>query len=152
MAATHGKDLLANSEGPTPSGSGANTPAPSEAPKASSSAPAAKASKPASKAQAVNTASVSAESSFMISASDLFELLTNENKVPTWTRNPAKIKAEPGSEIALFGGNITGKVLSVEKPSKFVSTWRAPGWPEGAVCSRVAIACLEPLAQDILAL
>lgn len=30
----------------------------------------------------------------------------------------------------LPGGNIVGKVTSVDPPKRFVQTWRAPQWPE----------------------
>lgn len=87
------------------------------------------------------------------SAADLFDLLTNDAKVPSWSRNKATIKPEAGAEVSLFGkqclltrlafravwlisaillgGNITGKVLSVSAPDFFSQTWRAPTWPEG---------------------
>jgi len=48
-----------------------------------------------------------------------------------WTRNPAKMSPEVGSEMELFGGNIRGKVQTVEAPKKIVTSWRAPTWPEG---------------------
>lgn len=41
------------------------------------------------------------------------------------------MKAEVGAEMSLFGGNIVGKVLSVDRPKEFVTTWRAPTWPAG---------------------
>lgn len=81
------------------------------------------------KGKAINTTSLRLDGQFMSSASDLFNMLTDEAKIPMWSRNPAKMKPEVGAEMSLFGGNITGKVLSVNKPKEFVTTWRAPTWP-----------------------
>lgn len=39
----------------------------------------------------------------MQAAADLFDLLTNDQKVPSWSRNKATIKPEVGAEVSLFG-------------------------------------------------
>ncbi|EGG02040.1 uncharacterized protein MELLADRAFT_44926 [Melampsora larici-populina 98AG31] len=80
-------------------------------------------------AKTINTTSIRLDGQFMSSASDLFDVLTNESKIPMWSRNPAKMKPEAGAEMSLFGGNITGKVISVDQPKEFITTWRAPTWP-----------------------
>ncbi|MBW0464834.1 hypothetical protein O181_004549 [Austropuccinia psidii MF-1] len=77
----------------------------------------------------INTTNIRIEAQFMSSASDLFDVLTDEEKIPTWSRNTAQMKLEIGGEMSLFGGNIKGKVLSVDRPKEFVTTWRAPTWP-----------------------
>ncbi|BGP46193.1 Co-chaperone [Rhodotorula kratochvilovae] len=131
MLAVHGADLLADVEAPSSSTSGASTPAPSSAPTASSSATAASVStsKPSAPAK-LNTATVRATGEFQCDAETLFDFLTNAQKIPAWTRNPAQMAPEVGTDVALFGGNIRGKVESVERPKAFTMTWRAPTWPE----------------------
>ncbi|WAR59819.1 hypothetical protein PtB15_11B460 [Puccinia triticina] len=121
----------------TPGGSGTSTPQPTAGNLQTKSAPTAAPvpvddpSTKTSKGDVVNTSSVRIDGQFMCSASDLFDFLTDESKIPMWSRNPAKMKPEVGAEMSLFGGNVTGKVVSVERPKEFVTTWRAPTWPSG---------------------
>ncbi|KAG0143768.1 hypothetical protein CROQUDRAFT_660858 [Cronartium quercuum f. sp. fusiforme G11] len=86
-------------------------------------------SKDSNQNKSINTTTIRLEAQFMSSADDLFDVLTNESKIPMWSRNPAKMKPEVGAELSLFGGNIKGKVISVNKPNEFITTWRAPTWP-----------------------
>ena len=89
---THGKDLTVSAD---PSRAG--TPAPGGgAPSSGAATPsggAAAAPKPAAKkpeAKAVNTAKVTVDATFMASADDLFSILTDEKRIPAWTRAPAQ--------------------------------------------------------------
>lgn len=134
MLETHGKDLLADDGSSTPA-SGSSTPAaPAAAPKSTptvpSSATVASATASMSKAS-FNTAVVKANGEFASDAEGLFEFLTSAEKIPLWSRNPAKMAPEVGAEMSLFGGNIAGKVTEVNRPTSFTTTWRAPTWPEG---------------------
>ncbi|KAA1104439.1 hypothetical protein PGT21_023522 [Puccinia graminis f. sp. tritici] len=121
----------------TPGGSGTTTPQPSAANLQTKSAPTAAPvpaddpSTKSNKGNVVNTSSVRIDGQFMCSASDLFDFLTDESKIPMWSRNPAKMKPEVGAEMSLFGGNVTGKVISVDRPKEMITTWRAPTWPAG---------------------
>ncbi|GAA6011650.1 hypothetical protein JCM11491_004721 [Sporobolomyces phaffii] len=138
MVATHGKDLLdaaaeANAAAASTSSSaetsGANSPAPASAP------PTAKASSSKSASQSLSslslsTAVVRATGEFQADAATLWEFLTNADKLPMWTRNPAKMAPKVDAEMELFGGNIKGKVQQVDVPKKIVTTWRAPTWPD----------------------
>ncbi|GAA6001077.1 hypothetical protein JCM10207_007402 [Rhodosporidiobolus poonsookiae] len=129
MIAHHGKDLLSDDADSAP-GSGASTPAPSTSttPAPSSSAAAAK---PATKPFAtVNTATVRATGEFQCDAESLFDFLTNKDKVPAWSRNPAQIEPKEGAEVVMFGGNIRGKIQKVDRPKLVTMSWRAPTWPE----------------------
>ncbi|GAA5970099.1 hypothetical protein JCM11641_000267 [Rhodosporidiobolus odoratus] len=132
MVAHHGKDLLAeanaDSGASTPSSSSAATPS-VPSPPAQAAAPAATLSS-AAKSLSLNTATVRATGEFQCDAASLWDFLTNKDKVPAWSRNPAQIDEKEGSEVVLFGGNIRGKVIKVEKPKVFVMSWRAPTWPE----------------------
>ena len=98
---THGKDLTVSAEP-----SRQSTPAPS----GSSSAPAPAANDAALKKKAdgagvvkstqkaTNTTAVSVDAHFMASADDLFGLLTDEKRIPAWTRAPAKVRGLSGDE------------------------------------------------------
>lgn len=119
-----------------------------------SSSTTASAAKPVKKV--ANSSTVRVEAQFMVSASDLFDILTNEARIPQWTRAPAQVgdaaanyldseltdiplrlnqsKPEAGGDFSLFGGGVVGKFVTVEKPTSFVQTWklRSPTWPAGA--------------------
>ncbi|KAG8796774.1 hypothetical protein FRC12_000024 [Ceratobasidium sp. 428] len=126
MLDTHGKDLTVIG---TPNTTTPGTPAPTPA--------GAPLSKPVS-AKAVtqgitNATTVTVDASFMASADDLFELLTDEKKIPAWSHAPAQSQAAVGGPFSLFGGGVTGKYTELQKPAKIVSTWKvgSPSWPAG---------------------
>ena len=75
--------LLPTMGTPAPTGNG------SAAPAASSSSAAAK---PVKKAEEINTTTVEIDATFAASADDLFSLMTDERRIPTWTRAPAKVR------------------------------------------------------------
>lgn len=132
----HGKDMLAAPETASGSASGSSTPAATTAAAASStSTPVAKdAASTAAAAPKINTSEVSVSAELRVSAADLWELLTSEQKIPTWSRSSAQFSPTPGAPFALFGGSVTGKILSASKPSAFSSTWAlagGSGWPAG---------------------
>lgn len=83
----HGKDLTVSTE-PSRSGTPANAPTPPVP--ATASAPPARAA-PAVKSESLNTTRVSVNATFMAAADDLFDLLTNEKRIPMWTRAPAQV-------------------------------------------------------------
>ncbi|OCH92085.1 hypothetical protein OBBRIDRAFT_791602 [Obba rivulosa] len=134
---THGKDLTVSA---TPTREG--TPAPSaSAATATTSTPTnvAAAARPAAKAAstAVNTSTVTVEANFMASADDLFSLLTDEKRIPAWTRAPAQSTPQPGAEYSLFGGGVRGKYVSLSPPKEIVQTWalQSPSWPSDHVAT-----------------
>ena len=87
---THGKDLTVSTD-PSRSGTPANASTPSVLATASAQpAKAAPAVKPV-KNESLNTTRVSVTAIFMAAADDLFDLLTNENRIPMWTRAPAQV-------------------------------------------------------------
>lgn len=90
---THGKDLTVSAQPsrqgtPAPSGSGSAAPAASTG----NDAALKKGSAVKTAQKANNTTSVSVDAHFMASADDLFNLLTDEKRIPTWTRAPAKVR------------------------------------------------------------
>ncbi|KAF9556002.1 hypothetical protein CPC08DRAFT_642098 [Agrocybe pediades] len=129
---THGKDLQVSAD---PSRS--STPAPASAPVSKPAAVASSSSSSAKpKAQEkgkVNTTTVVVESDFRASADDIFSLLTDEKRIPAWTRAPAQSQAQPGSEYSLFGGGVKGKYVSLTPGKEVVQTWalQSPTWPSG---------------------
>ncbi|KZV88295.1 hypothetical protein EXIGLDRAFT_839327 [Exidia glandulosa HHB12029] len=131
---THGGDLTVKPSSndpsrngtPAPAGASSYAPAP-PAPSAAAAAP----TKP--KPKATNTSSVTVEASFMASADDLFGLLTDEKRIPMWSRAPAQSNVEAGGSFSLFGGGVKGTYASLNRPTQFVQNWMLdnPKWPDG---------------------
>ncbi|KAI0748650.1 activator of Hsp90 ATPase [Daedaleopsis nitida] len=133
---THGKDLTVSTQS-----SRQGTPAPTSVPAAgapSSSGDAVLKKKADAGSGAVkkvqkanNTTTVSADGHFMAAADDLFGLLTDEKRIPAWTRAPAQSTPQPGAEYSMFGGGVKGKFVSLSPPKEFVQTWAlsSPTWP-----------------------
>ncbi|KAJ3128435.1 hypothetical protein HK098_004512 [Nowakowskiella sp. JEL0407] len=67
---------------------------------------------------------------FTASASDIYETLTNPQRVAIWTRSrSAKIAPEVGSEFVLFDGNVSGSFLELVPNKKIVMKWKLKSWP-----------------------
>lgn len=126
---THGKDLTVSAE---PSRTG--TPAPS-ADKPAASVVRSALSQPIRGGAAinVNTTTVTVSATFQAAADDLFSLLTDQTRLPSWTRAPAVSAAQPDTEYSLFGGGVQGKYTSLEPGKKIVQTWmlKSPTWQSG---------------------
>jgi activator of HSP90 ATPase len=82
---THGKDMIVGSNEPSRTSSPAPVPA-----SANSGAPGL-AKKAAPTSRKFNTSVVEVDATFHASADDLFGLLTDEKRIPTWSRAPAKV-------------------------------------------------------------
>ncbi|CAD6588892.1 MAG: hypothetical protein TREMPRED_005195 [Tremellales sp. Tagirdzhanova-0007] len=79
-----------------------------------------------------STATVEVQATMHASAQDLWGLLTDDGKIPMWSRSAAKMSLKSGTPFELFGGNVRGKVEEFDVPTKLVQSWqtRSPGWPE----------------------
>ena len=85
---THGKDIIVGSNEP----SRTSSPAPPPASAPASSGASGRAKKAAAPSQKVNTSTVNVEATFQASADDLFSLLTDEKRIPMWSRAQAKVR------------------------------------------------------------
>ncbi len=86
---THGKDIIVGSNEPSRAGS--------PAPPSTTAVPAGSklgSTKKATSQQQINTSVVEVEATFHASASDLFALLTDEKRIPMWSRASAKVPSE----------------------------------------------------------
>ncbi|GHJ89650.1 hypothetical protein NliqN6_6052 [Naganishia liquefaciens] len=128
LVAANGNDIAPVS----PGASGASTPV---ATKYSPAPPGEVRSKAAEQKAAgsgvVNTATVSIEARLQASADDMYAFMTDERRIPMWSRSVAKMSPTPGAPFELFGGNVVGKVVSVEPGKKIVQSWqlKTPTWP-----------------------
>lgn len=88
----HGKDLTVSAE-PSRSGTPANAPAVQATSISASKVPVtSKLAKKTEEKISVNTTRVSVHATFMASADDLFNILTDEKRIPMWTRAPAQVR------------------------------------------------------------
>ncbi|KAJ2930691.1 hypothetical protein H1R20_g6402, partial [Candolleomyces eurysporus] len=128
IIATHSKDIHISGTSTPVSGTATPTPA---AAKAATPLGAKKAAPETTKG--VNTTTVTVEPTFQASADDIYSLLTDEKKIPAWTRNAAVSQAKPDTEYSLFGGGVKGKYVSLTPGKEVVQTWilQSPTWPSG---------------------
>ena len=70
---------------------------------------------------------------FRTTAEELFITFTDPQRLAAFTRAPPKkfTGAQPGGEFELFGGNVSGKYVSLTKPTSIEQKWRLAQWPEG---------------------
>ncbi|KAI0256563.1 activator of Hsp90 ATPase [Lactifluus subvellereus] len=129
LVEAHGKDIIVGSNEPSRTGS----PAPPPASATSNSAVPGPVKKAASSSQKINSSVVEVEATFHASADDLFSLLTDEKRIPMWSRAPAKSAAASDTEYELFGGGVRGKYISLTPGKEIKQTWalQSPTWPNG---------------------
>lgn len=85
------------------------------------------------KASTVNTTTVNSTEEFRTTASELYATFTSADRLAAFTRSPPKLfeGAKVGGKFELFGGNVSGKFVELEEPTKIVQEWRLGQWPEG---------------------
>ncbi|KAF9014168.1 activator of Hsp90 ATPase [Cyathus striatus] len=114
MIETHGRDIQVSADNTRSSTPVANASATAAA-KTAGAVPAVK-----KVPKAVNTTTVVVDGNFQASADDLFSLLTDEKRIPAWTRR-------------LLRCGVKGKYVSLTPPKEIVQTWalQSPTWPSG---------------------
>jgi activator of HSP90 ATPase len=86
---THGKDLTVSAE---PSRAGTPNQAASAPKVAAASSSSASVQPKVEEKKGINTTTVQTSADFMAPADDLFKLLTDEKRIPSWTRAPAQVR------------------------------------------------------------
>ncbi|KDN53301.1 hypothetical protein K437DRAFT_242350 [Tilletiaria anomala UBC 951] len=66
-----------------------------------------------------------------ISRTDLWALLTDPDRIPLWTKAPAKFTLKENETYTLFGGNVSGVIKQIKFPEHLSHSWRLSQWPEG---------------------
>ncbi|KAL6145347.1 PREDICTED: activator of 90 kDa heat shock protein ATPase homolog [Fragaria vesca subsp. vesca] len=86
---------------------------------------------------------ISMTEKFSCRASNLYEILMDENRWKGFTQSNAKISKEVGGEFSIFDGSVTGKNLELQNGKLIVQNWRFGNWPDG-IQSKVTLAMDEP--------
>jgi len=79
----------------------------------------------------VATASFTMKEKFLCSPDDLYSTILEPNRVRAYAGSDADIAPEAGKKFSLFGGNVKGENVELERPNKIVQKWRFSSWPEG---------------------
>ncbi|XP_071686673.1 uncharacterized protein [Rutidosis leptorrhynchoides] len=80
---------------------------------------------------------------FSCRASNMYEILMDENRWKGFTQSNAKISKEVGGEISIFDGSVTGTNLELQEGKLIVQKWRFGNWPDG-LHSTVRLVLEEP--------
>lgn len=81
----------------------------------------------------VNVTSLSDQQEFRTTAEQLFETFTDPQRITAFTRAPPKVfeGAKEGGKFEIFGGNVSGSYVKLEKPTYIEQKWRLAQWPAG---------------------
>jgi len=81
----------------------------------------------------VNTVTVYDDQEFRTTAEEMYETFVDPKRLTAFTRAQPKVfeGAKKGGKFELFDGNVSGKYLELEKPTKIVQSWRLNQWPSG---------------------
>jgi len=79
----------------------------------------------------VATASFTMKEKFLCSPDDLYSTILEPNRVRAYAGSDADIAPEAGKKFSLFGGNVKGENVELERPNKIVQKLRFSSWPEG---------------------
>ncbi|CAA2981717.1 activator of 90 kDa heat shock ATPase homolog [Olea europaea subsp. europaea] len=80
---------------------------------------------------------------FSCRASDLYEILMDENRWKGFTQSNARISKEVGGEFNIFDGSVSGVNVELQEGKLIVQKWRFGSWPDG-IMSTVRLTFDEP--------
>ncbi|QIW99463.1 hypothetical protein AMS68_004981 [Peltaster fructicola] len=81
----------------------------------------------------VNTTSVTDQQEFRTTAEQLYETFTDPQRIAAFTRASPRLweGAQEGARYEIFGGNVSGSFVKLDKPSSIEQKWRLAQWPAG---------------------
>jgi len=81
----------------------------------------------------INVTSLSDQQEFRTTAENLFDTFTDPQRIAAFTRAPPKIfeGAKAGAKFEIFGGNVSGEYVKLDKPTYIEQKWRLAQWPAG---------------------
>ncbi|XP_022090580.1 activator of 90 kDa heat shock protein ATPase homolog 1-like [Acanthaster planci] len=79
----------------------------------------------------IDTRKLTLSEEFKCSAEELYQTLTDPQRVSAFTRTQAVMEAENGGKFSLFDGNVSGEFVSLDRATfKIEQRWRFKTWPE----------------------
>lgn len=129
-ATIHSKSIASTSTSNNNSNSDSNeqTTASAASTPASSSSSATTTSKPVHQ----STDTVTLRFQFGCSTGEIYDFLTNAQRISYTTRAPAVIDARVGGKMEMFAGAVSGTYLELVPGEKIVQSWRMSSWAENA--------------------
>lgn len=81
----------------------------------------------------VNVTTLSDSQEFRTTAEQLYETFTDPQRIAAFTRAPPKVfeGAKEGGKFEIFGGNVSGSYVKLDKPTYIEQKWRLAQWPAG---------------------
>jgi len=137
LIAEHGKDIQ-HAAGSNPS-SGFSTPKVMQSSSVAKSKDESKGDSTSTAAAAaangpkVNVTSLNDQQEFRTTAEQLYETFTDPQRITAFTRAPPKVfeGAKEGARFEIFGGNVSGSFVKLDRPSYIEQKWRLAQWPQG---------------------
>eukprot|EP00242_Pyramimonas_sp_CCMP2087_P011830 CAMPEP_0198202678 /NCGR_PEP_ID=MMETSP1445-20131203/5885_1 /TAXON_ID=36898 /ORGANISM="Pyramimonas sp., Strain CCMP2087" /LENGTH=348 /DNA_ID=CAMNT_0043873727 /DNA_START=632 /DNA_END=1678 /DNA_ORIENTATION=+ len=133
-----------HSGGPAQGGGGGAPDAPKPKPAASTPAAAAPA---APKAKKVNeekgTRTLKMTEKFVCRAGDIYDVLTNQQRIMAFTKAPAEFEPAVGGKFSMFSGSVVGENVEMVPGEKLVQKWKFSNWGADKF-STVTITFKEP--------
>jgi len=74
------------------------------------------------------TTTVKQNVSFTVSASELYQALTDPQRIMAFTGSPCSIENKVGTDFFLLDGVVSGKIVTLEPNTKIVQKWRFRDW------------------------
>ncbi|KAM3416945.1 hypothetical protein BST61_g8532 [Cercospora zeina] len=81
----------------------------------------------------VNTTTLSDQQEFRTTADQVYQVFTDPHLITAFTRGAPKVfeGASAGGKFEIFGGNVSGSYVKLEKPTYLEQKWRLAQWPAG---------------------
>lgn len=80
----------------------------------------------------LNTVTLNDTAEFQTTAEEVYTTFVDGQRVAAFTRAPPQVfEPKEGGKFVLFGGNVEGEFVELEKPKKIVMKWRLGAWPAG---------------------
>jgi len=74
---------------------------------------------------------IESKTTMKCTATDVFHALMKPEMFVAFTNGSGRIDPKVGGTFDMFGGNVHGKILEIEAPTKIVQLWRFKYWPDG---------------------
>jgi uncharacterized protein YndB with AHSA1/START domain len=65
----------------------------------------------------------------------VWKALTDPKDIEAWGGGPVKMSARPGSTFSLWGGDIHGKNITVDPPTKLIQEWYGGDWDKPSIAT-----------------